>query len=334
MRPDFRIVHGPLSLTMPNDGDGKPLVNGVHEDDQDRLNPDGSVGPAAVGAEGGSGIVFGYSVGDIDNVRLMEAGVRRRAQPYDDEHLVREFRYSHAAWEMTHETQYARRIVQIADAAHARWSETGPTYDGAEWTPQNVAQYLHMANHQGVPLNGRALGWVAWNEAMAMKVTRGRNPAFANAILDMCDKAACLGTGQVCAGANTGGGALNSDRVVYVFHQSILACGVLALCYRLGKPAPWWVVNWALTVGDMPVMAYYGAPSMPAFWYTQGDQLVQARGVGQHGDPAFGWHSSLCVCLWKVSGNPIWLERAAKWGPTTVTDEQSRKFSMLLRGTK
>jgi len=331
----------PLDLPVPKDPpptlidwSAIPAGHGTveHEDSEDRLNPDDTWGPDDVGAVGGSGISFTYSSSDLDAVRVAEAAVFRRRSWYDWSHWVRQIRYSMAGYDMTHDALYARRLIVYADRARASWSEHGPISYGAGWTPQNLAQYHDMAT-KGIQQNGsfgREVGWVAWGEAMALKVNPRRDTTWLRMFKETCDLAANPKTGQIVHDTHAG---VDGDDLEYTFHASIRNIAYLAACYRLKLRPRKWLFNWYEAVhGQTPIPYPEGSdcPSPPAFMHTVGGVLVPATGPAAEGDPAHGWWSSFCVAMQKVAGKGI--EGATKFGPTDAGSEQAKKESMLYRG--
>lgn len=334
----WRALFGPLDLRMPVDP--APPWNGTqHEDWEDRLNPDLTWGVPDVGSPGGSGIVFGYACDDQAVVEIAAKACHARKSWYDWEHLVRQYRYDIALWEMTKSRQAASRIIEYGEWMHSVWSENGPVHDGPEWVPMNVAQYKMMAlknPRHGLPsspgLNERALGWCMYLRAMQHKVAR-TSASWSLYTLDMLDTAAMPFTGQVTYGPNSGGEPLDTEDVEHTDHWSIMAQGALALCHRMGARAPAWVIDGALSIWEMEPLDYGGFPSPPKFTRTQGMKRVPATGKGQGGAPAHGHWGSLCTSLYSMTRDSAWLDRALKYGPyLTYTDEQSRKETMLLRG--
>lgn len=339
LRPNWRAAYGPLDMPMPNDGVGNPLVMppfpAVHEDMEDCINADGTHGPVSTYSPGGSGICFGYSVQDPANVLLLESATNKRPEWYNFEHWVRQFRYAIARTEMVRDTIGPRRVLQYANYAHSVYDERGPVYFGPGWIPNNIHQFHEQAiltPHVGCGANLRELGWVAYCEAMALKLDKNRPTDWADMFLDTCNLAAFPGTGQIGSSPNSGGEATTPVNVQYTFHWGILVHGALALCHRLKRSVPYWVLEGMQATMALPAMPYAGVPSMPSFTYSEGGVLKAATGPGQHGDPAFGWWSSNCAALYKITGDAVWLDRALLYGPHTATDEQSRKFTMLRRG--
>lgn len=338
MIADWRKSYGPLDLPMPTDPPPtlidwssikQPHGTIEHEDSEDRLNPDDTWGPPDVGAVGGSGISFGYSSSDLDAVMVAEAACFHRPQWYDFGHWCRQIRYSIAAWEMTHEPRYFRHITAYGVYARSFWSEHGPVSYGQGWTPQNLAQYHDMAT-KGIPQNGsfgREVGWVAWGEAMALKVNPRRDTTWLRMFKETCDLAANPKTGQIVHDTHAG---VDGDDLEYTFHASIRNIAYLAACYRLKLRPRKWLFNWYEAVHGQTPIDYGGNPAPPAFMHTVGGALVPATGPAAEGDPAHGWWSSFCVAMQKVAGKGI--EGATKFGPTDAGSEQAKKESMLWRG--
>jgi hypothetical protein len=341
IKANWRQHFGPGGLKMPNDGHIPTMVLAApwpvqHEDTYDSMNADGTAGPADVGGVGGSGICFGYANDDIANVVMLDDGTYARHDWYNWEHWIRQIRYTIARSEMTRDLQAWRRIIQYANHAKDYW-DMNQVYDGPGWVPDNVNQYLYLAlklPHTGSPVNCRALGWVIYGEAMAHKIHPSRDRTFLLKCLQFLDTAAMHGSGQIGAGPNTGGDPLDQTDVQYAFHTGILIHGVLCACKQLGRDIPQWVLDSMNGLDALPLMPYYGAPSMAAFSYTVNGELVAATGPGQHGDPAFAHWSSNCVLLDSMQPGALWLDRARRWGPTTYApgDQVSRYYSMLYRG--
>lgn len=307
----------------------------VHEDDTDSLNDDGTWGPESVGAVGGSGIVFGYSVEDLAAVVVAEQAVHLRTAFYDWEHWVRQTRYATAAWEMTHDRRYARRIVQYGEMAGAAFAFPGAISYGQGWTPFSISQYLDMAAkdpHNGIQgANLRQMGWLADSRAMQLKVTPNdpKVRSWIEGFLALCELAAMPGTGQLTRDMHVG--VVESD-VQYTFHWAICAHAAMNCAYRLGKRVPRWVVAGMRALSELPVMDYYGSPSPPAFLRTVGGKFVLATGPAQDGDPAHGWWSTNCAALARDTKDSTWVTLAKRYGPQDKASEQARKESMLLRG--
>lgn len=346
LRPNWRTHSTPFDMPMPDDGKGTPLHGAypqVHEDLQDCINEDGTHGPPNVGEGGGSGIVYGYSVADIDNVVRLEAATHARTDWYNWEHWIRQIRYAIALSDMSRSLPAQRRVLEYANHARAEFDGDGYFYDGPGWTPSTFSQWLHQAQlhpHTALPGNGipggsanlRVIGWLLYGEAAALKVHPARSPAFAKKGLDMLALAAVPQTGQLLRDANTGGGQLDQTDVQHTDHWAMCAMGAMACCKRLALPVPTWVTNGMLSLIDQPKPIYGGYPSMWCFQRTVNGVLVPATGPGQQPAPAHGWWSNLCAVQFWMTGNPIWRERAPLFGPTKNLDEQSRKQTMLARG--
>lgn len=305
-----------------------------HEDAEDFLNADGTWGPGNVGAEGGSGIAFGYSSDDLAAVVIANKATHARAKWYDYEHWIRQIRYAIAEAEMRVDNIHAvRRVLEYANHARADWSETGRVSLGTPWDiPENWNQYHRMALEkpgQGLFINGRAAGWILCGEAMALKLQPGRSRAFARMALDTLRLAAMPGTGQIIA--DDGGGA-HVAPVQYTFHAAILGQGTLGLCHRLKLEIPLWLREWFASIKALPVMDYYGYPSPPAFTYTIDGKLVVEKGPIQHADPGCAFWSSNAIAAMKIDGDQGWKEEAKRFGATNTSDQLNRRLSMLLRG--
>lgn len=342
MLADWRQTYGPLSLPMPTDA--PPTLADFaaaeanhqrleHEDAEDCLNEDGSHGPPDVGAVGGSGISFGYSCSDLTAVRVLERAVVRRKQRYDGEHHIRNIRYSIAAWEMTHEPLYARRLAWWDSIATGVMTDDPSTIhlNDPGWVPDTLAQFNAMAAQnpgRALPWNGRWIGWVAYGRAMRHKVDQRVSSKWGFTFLDTCSFAAILRTGQLIADTKYGTFPIP---VQYTFHWGILAHGAMAMCHQFKKPAPAWVLAGMKSILHLPVWDYGGSPSMPSYCYTKKGELVPIEHPLQGPDPAHGWWSSNCVALAKL-GHPEWLDVATKFGPTDAGSEQAKKESMLWRG--
>jgi len=347
---------GPLELQMPADPAPAPDVNwraaeawhlhAVHEDSEDALNLEtgwaapgvNTWGPRDVGSVSGTGIALGYSCDDLAAVRVAEQAVWNRPQWYNLEHWLRQIRYAVAAWDMTHEAKFARRLIAYDLFATGQVSDDPATIhlDDPSWDPFTLAQFhakAARAPHVGLgyPFNARAVGEVAYGRAMRHAVDRSCERWWGLLLLRTCELAAIPGTGQVSAdGAN----GAHQIPVVYLFHQGLLVHGVLALCYRLGAPVPRWVLEWMDAVEALPRVSYYGVPSPLKFCYSVDGVLVPEVSEIQGGDPGFAYWSSNCVALAKLlpAERDHWLRRAAKIGPVLDTDQNSRKLSMLYRG--
>ena len=348
LRPNWRDAFGPLDLKMPVDP--SPTMTdfdqalathqrAVHEDSEDVLNQDGTWGPPDPGVQGGSGIAFGYSSSDLSAVVVAEDATYRRPRRYDFAHWCRQTRYAIAAWEMTHSEKFARRIVYYDTLATGALTSDPETIhlDDPGWIPPTLAQYHAMAQANpglGLPWQCRSIGHVAYGRAMRHKVDRRLTTAWADMLLETCALAARSGTGQQ---GNWQQGAFKFEEsgIAYTFHEMILAHGVLALCHRLHRSVPYWIFDLMNAVESLPRVDYYGLPSPVSFWSTESGLACASTGwtpEPQHGDPAFAWWSTNCIALYKITGDIAWKNRAGLIGPTTNTDEQSRKFTMLMRG--
>jgi hypothetical protein len=252
----------------------------------------------------------------------MEHATQNRTEFYDWEHWIRQIEYAWIRSRMIRDTIGPRRVVQYATLAGSFWNG-------------RLAQYHQLVNiqgaHKGLNVNLRELGWVAFGELLALQVDKNRSQTWLHSFLDLCNDIAFPATGQLCSGPNTGGDSMIPQNVQYTFHWSQCAWTTLQICAFLGKDPPQWVLDGMNSLEKQPGSDYYGQLSMPAFLYTnRASQLVPAVGPGQHPDPAFGWWSNLCATLAIWDKNQI--VRAAKWGPTVATDEQSRIETMLIRG--
>jgi len=357
LRDQWRASYGPGDLPMPDDGAHVPgssvdwkevaasphgLGKVVHEDDEDCLNDDGSWGPDDIphdaGREGGSGVALGYSISDLDAVIVAERAVRLRSIRYDWEHWVRQFRYALAAWEMTRERLYARRLVEYGELAVSL--QGCPAYGevsyGHGYTPLNLSQLLDEAHNdpqRGLDkVNLRELAWIGYSRLCQMKAAPATPRDWAERFLELCAVAATPGTGQLTRDVRVG--IDQSGDVQYSFHWGLIAHTALCAAHRLGRRPPRWVVVGMHAMERLPVVDYYGSPSMPAFCYSVNGLLIPATGPGQDSDPAHGWWSSNCAALAMMTGDKSWLARAARYGPQDKDSEQSRKESMLLRGAR
>lgn len=357
LRPNWRHNVGPGSMPMPDDGT-RPDLSGpypqIHEDSKDCINEDpanpghdGDAGPENVGEGGGTGIVWGYSVEDPGNVVRLDAATHKRANWYNAEHFVRQFRYALARADMTRDLQALRRVLEYAN--HHKQTLEGTGYsDDPGWIPGTWAQWWHQAQqHPGAALpgagipggsfNARVAGEAMFLEAAALKVNPTRSPAYARQMLDTLALAAIPGTGQIIRDANTGGGQLDSVDVQHIDHWGIAAQGALVICRRLALSAPRWVLDGMMSLQAQSAVDYGGSPSPVCFQHTVGGKLVAATGPGQQAAPAHGWYSSNCAVLARLTGDPAWIARGEKFGPLPSdprahTDEQVRKETMLMRG--
>lgn len=335
---------GALSLKMPTDPPPTltdfryALANHMraeHEDSGDVLNEDGTWGPPNVGAEGGSGIAFGYACSDSGAVLVAADAVHRRPVFYDWEHWVRQIRYAIAAYDMTHDAKWKRRIIAYDNMARGTLSDDPTTIhlNDPSWIPFSLAQYGAMAQagpHKGLPWNARAVGWIAYGHAMRLKVDPSAGGRWAQLLLDTCRLAAVQHTGQLVADSDYG---KYTRPVQATFQWGILVHAVLALCYQCDQDVPQWIFNGMDAIQALPRLDYYGTMSPVKYAYTENGKLVAYDGPGQSGDPGFAYWSSNCVALAKLTGDrDYWLRRAAKIGPTTNNSEDERKISMLYRG--
>ena len=335
IRTDWNHNWGPLDLPLPIDPIPHPGVDWKavwdnylsqeHYDSQDavRQRVYGTANPAEVG---GSGICPAYSTPDLDAV-LTIIKCFPNSVPPDNEHLIRWLLFYIQWWELTHDPKAARALVSFVSNRIAAW-HMNP--DGADYLTFFTNEVIANPS-KGTRMNGREAGWLSYARAMQMKVARTET-SWARNMIQLCNDAAILGTGQVLADVREG---IDQQKVVYCFHQGILLMGVLALCKRLGWGPPKWTLDWMTSVSLLPTVLYYGTPSMPAFCYSRGIHLVPATGTGQQPDPAFGWYQSCCVALASM-GHPEFMQYATKFGPATWDghDEQVRKSTMLLRGVQ
>lgn len=341
IRQKWREHYGPGSWRMPVDAP-LPLINmsnlPVHyEDSQDGIDVNGHA-LGNIGAEGGSGIVFGHSMQDPENVILLEEAMHKRPELYDGpcwEHWIRKIRRAIARTEMIRDTIGPRRVLAYANIALLQWDRPYSADPG--WRPMSINQYYEEARlnpHIGLNMNLRATGEVAFGEAMACKIDRNRDRRWLRTFRDTCRLAAIPKTGQIGNGPNTGGLPTIPLNVQYSFHWGILAHADLCVARVLGEDPAEWVIDGMNSLENQAEYSYYGAQTMNAFLYSDNGVLVPATGPGQHGDPAFAWWSMNCACLAQMDPGveTFWKQRALKWGPIANTDEQSRKFTQHLRG--
>lgn len=335
LRPNWRDAFGPLDAKMPLDA--SPTMTDFyaaqanhqyaqHEDSEDFLASDGTWGPPYPYGYGGSGINFGYSSCDLDAVIVAEQGCWNRPTRYDYGHWIRQIRYAIAAWEMTHDTKFARRIVQYDTIACGQFTDDPATIHLGDpaWIPFTLAQYHAMANGTGLPADYiRPMAWIGYGKAMRLKVDRKALHGWAEMYLNTCAIASQPGTGQMASGMTS------------TFHEALLVHAVLCLCHRLKRPVPQHCFDMMHTIQTLPRMDYYGMPSPVRFWSTVDGRAVPATdstGFAQQGDSAFGYWSTNSVAMWKMTGDRARLDAATEIGPTQNTDENSRKLTMLYRG--
>jgi len=354
IRSTWRSEFGPWKSPMPVDPapqsvDWNALYAGgiahAHEDSMDRLNANRTWGTDNPAEPGGYGIVPGYSCDDFGAVFVAEKAQRASLFQPDLEHSIRRTRWPMTAWELTHDTFFARRIHSLDEEIVAgAFSISGPVHtNDPGWTPQNLnslhAQAMEHPN-LGLSWNCRAYGEAAILRAMRQKCDRSL-PTSPSAAWGF----ACLETSQMCAVPGTGqqgnwqaetGLPYNFNEIgqTYTFHEGLKILGTLALCKMTNAPVPIWVRRLMDALESMPAMDYYGVRSIPSYWRTVNGVAVPENRVDQHGDPAFGWWSTNCTILAQLlpGERNYWLDRALRYGPTVATDQQSRVFTMFWRG--
>jgi hypothetical protein len=259
----------------------------------------------------------------------------QESQLPDHEHIIRQLMYPMAGFEMTHEVYFARRVQRVAQRSDQWYSLVGPVqtnWDVGLW-PYNLANLHHYVEEhprQGIPHNIRQLGWAMYTKAMEHKCARilgaPVDPTWMQVAVDICERAAIPGTGQVCADLEHGG-------VEYQFHWGILAMGAMACCYRLHKPIPVWVLE-KLDALEALAPSYGGV--IPSYVLSVDGALAVADIAGQKSDPAQAYWSSVCVAARKMTGDASLLERATRFGVSAWDghDEQTRRDTMLLRGAQ
>jgi len=331
LRPNWRLNTGPGNFIMPVDP-AFPLMQGLpchREDSQVGIDADGhDIG--GIGDGGGTGIVFGNSSEDPENIILMEGVRHARLEYYNWEHFVRQFQYAIYRTDMIRDTIGPRRVIQYANLARTFFSETGPVFFGAGWYPDNIHQYHEAALHNpgvGLPWNIREIGWAGYIETMACKVDPNRSRAWLQMFLSTCEMAAIPGTGQLSSGPNTGGGPTVPVNVQYSFHWGICAHAAICAARVLHQLTPLWVIEGMEALDACSTQA--GA--VMSFLYSEGGILKVAQGSGQHTDPAYGWWTTNCAALAQAY-DPSWKPRAMKWFAPTGNPEQDRKFTLLYRG--
>ena len=323
------MTWGPINLPMPADAAPNPGVDWnaawdnhqlvYREDWLDRLNPDHTWGSSNPAEQGGSGIAFGRAYDHMPSTLTQIKAMANSVKP-DNEHAPREFTDLFEWWERTHDPKAARKINTVVSGRIAAWTPTGIPF---------LDYLMPLANHQGIPVNGREFGWLMWGKAMLHKVTR-TSRVWSVKALDVCERAAIPGTGQVIVDTHVG---IDQTGIFYCFHHTILAMGALALSHQLGKPAPKWVLDYALSLHEQPAYGLSAWPSPPSFMYSKGIRLKTATGSAQQPDPGAGYWSSLCVALAKVTGDGEWINRAYRFGcGVSQNDAQERRDSLLLRG--
>lgn len=330
IRENWRHETGPLGLPMPVDAfpstrdwahPGPPWPM-YREDWLDRLNEDGHWGSDNPAESGGSGITYGRAWEHLDSTLVQIEAMKKSVKP-DGEHAYREYTDPFWWWDATHDPKAARLINSIVTRRIAGFNPTGiPHLD-------YLQPIVEADPHRGMECNGRWLGGLMWGKAMLHKVSR-TSSVWSLQALEVCERAAMPGTGQVLIDTHTG---IDQDRIFYCFHQSKLAMGAIALAYRIGKPTPNWCIDYALSLHEQTPYGLSAWPSPPSFMYTKGIRLKAATGPEQHPDPAHGDWSSLCVALAKTTADPAWISRAWRFGSGIVAnDAQERRDSLLLRG--
>lgn len=351
IRPTWNQSFGPLDLVLPNDPDPWPGFDWEaayslgqaheHQDSMDRLNADRTWGTGNPAEPGGSGIAFAYSQPDIGAVRAACKALQNTSPGPDQEHLIRLLLYPMAGFEMTHEPYFARLVQKAAQKGTVWYPLDGPILlDEPSWFPTNLSNltaYAQAHPHQGLThVNARALGWTAYAKAMEHKCARTLgapvSPLWMQHLLDLLELAFVSGTGQIVLDSDNQQHPLDQIDVEYTFQWSILAMGALACARRLKRPVPSWIGMHLDALYSLHPIPYYGAPSLPAFTYSENGTLKSATGPGQQGDPEFGWWSTLNSIMWRDTGSQRFKDRAAMYGGTTATNEQTRKWSMVYRG--
>lgn len=330
-RENWRAAWGPLELRMPVDPVPQPGVDwqAAYDNGETRPHFDWldslrnkkwyTDNPAEAG---GSMVQYGYSAEDPDAEIIAIKAIANSIKP-DNEHGIREMIYPFDMWEKTHAPVHARQINSIVTRRIAGWLWNGvPQLD--HW-----ASVVAAAPHVGINVNGREFGWLLFGKAMVHKVTR-TSRVWSLQALDVCERAAMPGTGQVIVDTHTG---IDQTGIFYCFHHTKLAMGALALAYRVGRPAPKWVLDYALSLNEQPGIMMAGWPSPPSFLYSKGIRMKACTGAEQHPDPAWGDWSSLCVALAKVTGDHEWINRAYRFGcGVSANSGDERRSSLLLRG--
>jgi hypothetical protein len=350
LRPNWNI-QGPLDLVLPIDPDPWPDVDWEAElffgrahprqDSQDRLNANRTWGTGNPAEPGGSGIAFGHSQPDIGSVRVACRALQNTVPGADVEHAIRSLLDPIAGFEMTHEVYFARQVQKATLKGLEVYPLEGPiVLDEPSWFPRNLTNlsaYAHAHPHQGLrKVNARALGWLAYGKAMEHKCARTLgapvSTAWMTALLDVLELAAITGTGQIVCDSDNSQHPLDQVDVEYTFQWSILAMGAMACARRLHRQTPWWIEPHLDQLAALPPIAYYGAPSVPAFTYSEGGVIKVATGSGQQGDPNFGWLGTVNAVMFRDTGDPKFKNRVRQYGPTENTDEAARKFTMVQRG--
>jgi hypothetical protein len=365
LRPHWRNHCTPFDMKVPADPIPAPGINWqeafdqelfvVHEDAEDCLNADqtwGPYGPDGTYKPGGSGIRFAYGAEDPDALVVADRAIRNRALKYNLAHWCREAGYAWYLSDMTRELKAPRRVAALADFQRSTWA-LPDAYDGPGNNPRTVAFMELLASQTpGRALDAvridepRAIGWLQWGEAMALKVSPQREHTFAQRLVDLTLAAVIPETGQIVRGPHSG---IDQGDIFYVFQSTIWWMGTLALCMRLGRPIPPAVFTYAEKVHALPVVDYYGSPTMPAFVRSEGGQLIPGTGPEQQGDPSIGWYEELCAVLYKLTGDTKYVSWSCKFGVgatltaaatldqkraalAAITNLQARKQTVLLRG--
>lgn len=354
LRPNWNI-QGPLDLVLPIDPDPWPDVDWEalrftgqphpHQDSQDALFAGGIWGTDNPALGGGTGIAFGYSQPDIDAVRVACKGWNANPVKPDPEHACRDGLYFMAGFEMTHELFFARGVKAVADRCTSfPWFALhgDVVLDSAANRPQNLdclrSRALGPDRGQGLRFtNLRAFGWAMYWKAALHKCARVLGAAepttWMEEALDILELAAVPGTGQIGCSPGDQQHPLDQPNNLYTFHGSIAVMGALACAHRLHRPTPTWIEPWLDGLATLPPIPYYGAPSLPAFTYSQGGVLHASTGAGQQGDPEFGWFSTLHTVMYRETHKQKFLDRIGQYGGLVASDEQNRKWSMVYRGT-
>jgi hypothetical protein len=348
LRNHWRTRCTPFDMHVPADPNPAPGVDwqacfdnelfAVHEDPEDCLNADqtwGPYGPDGTYRPGGSGIRFAYGAEDPDALVVANRAIANRALKYTLSHWPREAGYAWYLSDMTRDLKAPRRVVGLADFQKSTWA-LPDAYDGPGYNPRTVAFMTKMAQQSaGLALDAtridepRAVGWLQWGEAMALKVSPSRDAQFARDLLAVADVAANPLTGQIVRGPHPG---IDQGDIFYVFQSTIWAMGALALAHRLGLGVPQWVVTYAAKVAALPVVDYYGTPTMPAFVRTEGDALVPATGAQQQGDPSIGWIEELYAVLYRLTGDTQYLVWSCKFGVAASSIQEKRDKLAKLTG--
>jgi hypothetical protein len=339
---DWRSEYGPIRLRMPNDGE-RALLTGPfprqREDSEDALFADGSAEAPGFSNQSGSGVELGHSIYEPENLRAFAAGVKLRPpiaaglglNGFDWEHLIRGFRDAGALAEQTGARGDINAFLEIAYAALAVYD--APTISfGQGYVPFTLAQHRAMVlehPHHGYPANIRAVAWIEYLLAWSLKWSSAAHQHCLT-FLSTCELAATTGSAQMGYGGIQG---VPAQDVQQTFWWGLFAHAALACAAQTRQPAPGWVLAGMYEHEALPPYDNHGAPAPPRYTRTVNGVLVPADDApGQTGDPGFGYWSSNCSVLSKMTRARSWLQVAAVWGPLHVTDEQSRRDSMLYRG--